>query len=241
MSVWLHDVGKVAIPLEIMDKASRLSPLQKQRLWSRFREMELLRRLDRLAGRLTEAEAETLARELAGAAERIERLDRAGFVADEDLAWLAALRERTYTDETGGEHPWLTEEECAMLSIRRGTLSPAERGEMEKHVEITDRLLSQIRFSPELSHVRQWAASHHEFLSGAGYPRRLKGEEIPWEARIITILDIFEALTASDRPYKPGMPAERALSILKEMAEEEGKLDPALTALFAESRCWEEA
>ena len=111
---------------------------------------------------------------------------------------------------------------------------------MEKHVEITDRLLSQIRFSPELSHVRQWAAGHHEFLSGAGYPRHLKGEEIPLETRIITILDIFEALTASDRPYKPGMPAEKALSILREMAEREGKLDPALTEQFARSRCWEE-
>ena len=127
-----------------------------------------------------------------------------------------------------------------MLSIRRGTLSPAERGEMEKHVEITDRLLSQIRFSPELSHVRQWAASHHEFLSGAGYPRRLKGDEIPWEARIITILDIFEALTASDRPYKPGIPVEKALVILDGMANREGKLDPELTRLFIESRCWEQ-
>ena len=239
MSVWLHDVGKVATPLEVMDKAARLSPLQEQRLRGRLREMDLLRRLDRLEGRLSGEEAEALGRELADTGARLEAINRAGFVTDEDLAWLDGLGRRTYTDEEGQVRPWLTGEEAAMLSIRRGTLSPAERAEMERHVEITDRLLSQIRFSPELSHVRQWAASHHEFLSGGGYPRHLRGAEIPQETRIITILDIFEALTASDRPYKPGMPAERALAILREMAEREGKLDPALVELFAESRCWE--
>lgn len=239
MSVWLHDVGKIATPLEVMDKAARLSPLQEQQLRSRFREMALLCRLDRREGRLSEAAAENLTRELAEAGERLGTLNRAGFVTDENLAWLEEVRRRTYTDEAGQVHPWLTGEEFAMLSIRKGTLSSAERAEMEKHVEITDRLLSQIRFSPELSHVRQWAAGHHEFLSGGGYPRHLKGEEIPLETRIITILDIFEALTASDRPYKPGMPAEKALSILREMAEREGKLDLALTEQFARSRCWE--
>ena len=104
---------------------------------------------------------------------------------------------------------------------------------------MTDKLLSQIRFSPELSHVREWAAGHHEFLDGSGYPKHLSGEDVPIEVRIITILDIFDALTAGDRPYKPGMSPERALSILDAMANKEGKLDPDLVRLFAESRCWE--
>ena len=110
---------------------------------------------------------------------------------------------------------------------------------MEGHVVITDKLLSQIKFSEDFSHVREWAASHHELLNGSGYPRHLQGEEIPYEVRIITILDVFDALVADDRPYKPGMPVEKALSILKAMAEKEGKLDPELTRLFTESECWQ--
>ena len=111
---------------------------------------------------------------------------------------------------------------------------------MESHVTATKKLLSQIRFSQDLSHVKEWASGHHELLNGSGYPEHLSGEEIPAEIRILTILDIFDALTADDRPYKPGMPIERALSILDTMASKEGKLDPELVRLFTESRCWEE-
>lgn len=109
---------------------------------------------------------------------------------------------------------------------------------MEEHVSVTDRLLSQIRFSKELSHVREWAAEHHELLNGAGYPRHMKGEEIPFEVRLITILDIFDAMVADDRPYKPGMSVERALGILQQDAAA-GKLDRELTDCFVRSRCWE--
>lgn len=126
-----------------------------------------------------------------------------------------------------------------MLMIRKGTLSEKERAVMESHVVITDKLLSEIRFSKELSHVREWAASHHELLNGSGYPEHLMAEQIPMEVRIITILDIFDALVADDRPYKPGMPVEKALGILDIMANKEGKLDPELTRLFRKSRCWE--
>ena len=126
-----------------------------------------------------------------------------------------------------------------MLSIRKGTLSESERRIMEGHVVVTDKLLSQIEFSEDLSHVREWASSHHEMLNGSGYPNGRSGDDIPIEVRIITILDIFDALVADDRPYKPGMPIEKALGILTAMAEKEGKLDPELTRLFLESRCWE--
>ena len=110
---------------------------------------------------------------------------------------------------------------------------------MQSHAVLTDKLLSQIQFSKELSHVREWASAHHEYLSGDGYPKHLSGNEIPIQVRILTILDIFDALTADDRPYKPGMPIEKALSVLKDMAEKEGKLDKELTGLFIKSHCWE--
>ncbi len=154
---------------------------------------------------------------------------------------LKNLYGRTYRDEQGTVRSWLEPEEYAMLSIRRGTLSEEERGIMEEHVSVTDRLLSQICFPEKLSHVREWAAAHHELLNGTGYPEHRKGDEIPYEVRMITILDIFDSLVADDRPYKRAMPVERALAILREMAGQEGKLDPELTELFVKSRCWEEA
>ena len=124
-----------------------------------------------------------------------------------------------------------------MLLIPRGTLSQEERATMEKHVVVTDTILSELRFSQELSHVREWADSHHELLNGMGYPKHLSGEQIPREVRIITILDIFDAMVADDRPYKPGMPVEKALWILSSKAEA-GELDSQLVELFRESGCW---
>ena len=161
MSVWLHDVGKVVTPLEVMDKAKRLSPLQEARLQNRILDVWLTKRIDCLEGRITQEELEAVRQETGEAAEHIARINGAGFLPDEELAWLEELRGRTYNDQ-GQERPWITGEEYAMLSIRKGTLSPEERKIMEDHVVVTDTLLSQIHFSKELSHVREWAAAHHE-------------------------------------------------------------------------------
>ncbi len=237
MSVWLHDIGKLVIPLEVMDKPARLLPEQRSAFLHRMERIRLLGEIDALSGR--DVDPDRLARETREAEALTKAADTAGFVTDEMLAELEELAGRTYRDRDGQERPWLTPEERAMLSIRKGTLSDRERETIQSHAVMTDKLLSQIRFSPELSHVREWAAGHHEFLDGSGYPKHLSGEDVPIEVRIITILDIFDALTAGDRPYKPGMSPERALSILDAMANKEGKLDPDLVRLFAESRCWE--
>ena len=239
MSIWLHDIGKLTTPLEVMDKAERLSPMQKAAIRQRLEVIRLCGRIDCLEGRLSPAELDALERDTREAEASISRMSTAGYLSDGQLAELERLRARTYLDGGGREQPWITAGEYAMLSIRRGTLSGEERGIMENHVVVTNKLLSKIKFSNDLSHVREWAAAHHELLNGSGYPNHKEGESIPREARMITILDIFDALVAADRPYKPGMPVERALSILNDMAVKEGKLDPELTALFIESRCWE--
>lgn len=239
MSVWLHDIGKVTTPLEVMNKPERLYEVQKADIRHRMETIRLLGKVSLLEGRLSAGELETLDKETREAEETIWKISAAGFLPDERLAWLEEISRRTYIDGEGQERPWLTEEERALLSIRKGTLSAEERKIMESHVTVTDKLLSQIKFSNDLSRVRQWAAAHHELLNGSGYPNHLEAGAIPMEVRIITILDVFDALVADDRPYKPGMPVERALSILDAMANKEGKLDPELTALFVESRCWE--
>lgn len=241
MSIWLHDIGKVTTPLEVMNKSERLYELQKENIRHRMETIRLQGTVDCLRGRLQAPECSALEQQTREVEQAVLEMSTAGFLSDERLAWLNQVRRRTYRNPDGEEKPWITEEEYAMLSIRRGTLSGAERQIMESHVVVTDKLLSQIKFSADLSHIREWAASHHELLNGSGYPNHLQGNQIPREVRIITILDIFDALVADDRPYKPGMPVEKALSILETMALKEGKLDPELTALFVESRCWEAA
>lgn len=237
LSIWLHDIGKLVVPLEVMDKPARLLPEQHSAFLHRMEVIRLLGEIDVLAGRRTSLEA--LVRETTDAEALVESLNTAGYVSDDALAALQCLAAKTYRDQDGRQCPWLLPEEYAMLSIRRGTLSDAERETINSHVVMTDHLLSQIRFLPELSHVRGWAAAHHELLNGSGYPKHLSGDGIPMEVRILTILDIFDALTADDRPYKPGMPVERALSVLSDMAVKEGKLDAALVEAFTASRCWE--
>ena len=238
MTILLHDIGKLVTPLEVMNKAKRLLPEQYSAFRHRMEVLRLRADIDRLAGRITAGEKETAVSQIQEAVRLVDEANEAGFAGDELLEKLALLRNRTYTGEDGEIHPWLEEEEYAMLSIRRGTLSKEEREIMEEHVSVTDKLLSQIRFPADLMHVREWAAAHHEYLNGTGYPNHRQGDEIPYEVRMITILDIFDSLVADDRPYKRAMPVERALSVLDSMANKEGKLDPELTELFIQSRCW---
>ncbi len=239
MSVWFHDIGKLVTPLEVMNKEARLLPRQQDQFAHRMETVEMTARIRHLEGQITEKDEQETRELVQYAVSLVEAVNRAGFITDDRMEALEELYRRTWTGLDGNPHPWLTEEEWQMLSIRKGTLSEKERQVMENHVVVTDKLLSQIQFSRDLSHVRQWAADHHELLNGSGYPLGKKQGEISREVRIITILDIFDALVADDRPYKPGMPPERAVGILQNMAEKEGRLDPELTRLFVESRCWE--
>lgn len=238
-SIWLHDIGKMVIPLEVMNKDTRLLPEQKNEILHRLEKIRLLTEISFLKGEISELELQNCKNMLKIAGEEIVRANRAGFCPDELREEIERIRKQTYQEEDGSLHPWISEEEFQMLMIRKGTLSEKERMVMESHVVMTDKLLSEISFPKELSHVREWAAKHHELLDGSGYPNHLTAKDIPMEVRMITILDIFDALVADDRPYKPGIPVQKALTILDDMANKEGKLDPELTRLFIESRCWE--
>ena len=145
----------------------------------------------------------------------------------------------TYTDINGEQQRLLTPEELTHLTIPRGTLTAEERKIMEDHVSITDKMLSKLPFPEKLAQVPTFACMHHESLDGKGYPHQLQGDRIPLEARILAIADVFDALTASDRPYKAGMPVEKALAIMSNMAAEQ-KLDRELLELFKANRVWEQ-
>lgn len=238
MSARLHDVGKLVVPLEIMDKADRLGP-KLEDIRERFRVMDLLDEIALLRGRLTAAARGERRAEREAALARIEQINKAGFLPEEELQAVEAMAGRTYTDENGAEHPWIEEDERVCLSIRKGTLTDEEREQMQLHAAQTQRILAHVSFPENLQQVPEWASSHHEFLNGKGYPRHIAGDAIPAEVRLLTILDIFEALTAKDRPYKKSMPVERSLAILRSMAEE-GSLDAGWVAAFERSRAWEE-
>jgi len=153
----------------------------------------------------------------------------------ERIKQLAAL---TYTDENGEITPILTEDNMEALNIRRGTLTVKELNIMREHASVTSRLLGEMKFNDYYKDVKHWAESHHEFLNGAGYPNKLTGSELTPEICILTIMDIYEALTARDRPYKRVTPVDRALNILLSDASE-GKLHKELVELFIESKVWE--
>ena len=236
MSVWLHDVGKLVVPLEVMDKETRLGPALEE-IRKRFATIGLLDRIAKLEGRIAAEELEKRDAERADTLAFIERVNRAGFLPDPDLARIAALAERTYVDENGETRPWITENERGCLSIRKGTLTDEERSVMQSHVVVTGRILSQVTFPKIYGQVPAWAAAHHELLNGKGYPNHVTAEQIPPEVRLLTILDVFDALTARDRPYKPSMPLSKALSILHSMVEE-GGVDGEILQLFEESEAW---
>ena len=237
MAVWLHDVGKLVVPLEVMDKESRLGSKLRE-VKERLATIGLLGRIDKLEGRKSGDEYAFLISDLAAAEALIEKANRAGFLPDETLAEIEKLADRTYTDESGAVLPWITGAERDALSVRKGTLTPAERGIMESHVVVTAKILRDVYFPKTYHNVPRWAAAHHELLNGRGYPDHLTAEDIPDEVRLLTILDVFDALTARDRPYKPAMPVEKALSILHSMVSE-GAIDGKILELFEKSKAWE--
>lgn len=237
MSVWLHDVGKLAVPLEIMDKESKLGAQMKV-IEDRFVKISLLDEIAVYRGEITAEEKEVRKKDRDIALDEIRRINRAEFVPDEKLELLKKIMVEKYHDESGEEKPVLTDEEIENLSIRKGTLNDRERAVIQSHAVVTGRILDQIQFPNEYCHVPIWASEHHELLSGRGYPYHLSGEQIPKEVRLLTILDIFEALTAKDRPYKRPMPIEKAFSILESMVKA-GDLDGEILGLFKESKAWE--
>lgn len=237
MSIWLHDVGKLTVPLEVMDKETKLGQ-RLERVLGRLNEISLLARIDLLEGRANKSQYGEIGENLAKAQELVQKANAAGFLDDETLEKLNSLGSLTY-EKDGVTLPWITADELEHLEIRRGTLTMDERKIMEGHVEMTEKMLSQLKFTPDYEMVPLWASNHHEVLDGSGYPRGLKDGEISKEVRLLTILDIFDALTARDRPYKAPMPAGKAFDILDDMANA-GKLDSGILKLFKSSKAWEE-
>ena len=233
MAAMLHDVGKLITPIEIMNKPDRLShrlPIMENR-WKYF---EALLKIDLYDKILSEKEYEELLSSLKNGRELIRACNTAPFLDQAKLDSIKALKKLTILDRANNETvEFLTDEELHEMMIVKGTLTAEERKIIEMHVVYTDRILSKISFQDNFKLVRKFASAHHEYLDGSGYPNGLTAKDLPLEVRIMTIADIFDSLTADDRPYKKAMSTEKALSILSSMADE-GKLDKELVEKFTD-------
>lgn len=245
-AAWLHDIGKIGVRESVLEKTTKITPDRLAVIRSRFNEINLCLRLvfekeiapirageDRNPEKVMElsAERDRLIAEVEADWIRIEKWNLPGFLTDEDLAALERIGAKTYTTPDGEQRPYLDDFERSNLSVRKGNLTTAEYQEIQSHVTHTERIVSKIPFTPELAKIPFFAAAHHEMLDGTGYPKGLKGDDIPLQARILGVVDIFDALVARDRPYKKAMPLDKALNILKEEAAH-GRLDPDLVDLF---------
>jgi len=244
----LHDFGKVGVREQVLVKAKKLDPSQLELILQRLRQRELEEALDLLAQawrggeRFEPARWEAVLKDRQLETERLMHLVRQSneptVLAQEVADGLGLLEDLRFA-HWSGERRDVVEPEClASLRIRKGSLSEAERLEIESHVSHTFRFLERIPWTRDLAGVPEIAYAHHERLSGRGYPRQLSAAGIPVQSRAMAIADVFDALTARDRPYKGAVPLERSLSILQEEARE-GALDRPLLDLFIAARIFE--
>jgi HD-GYP domain-containing protein (c-di-GMP phosphodiesterase class II) len=244
IAAWLHDCGKVTTPVHVMDKATKLETISDRigEVRARFACLAAearARHAERIAGGANEAESRsTLDSELAALGDDVRFLEVANiggeFMSEDKRARVREIGERTFRDHEGKATPLLTEEEILNLTISRGTLTDRERIVINGHMVQTIRMLEALPFPRNLARVPEYAAGHHEKMDGSGYPRGVYAGDMSVPARIMAIADVFEALTAQDRPYKKGKPLSEAMKIMGFM-KKDNHLDPALFDLFVKS------
>jgi len=251
----LHDFGKVAVREEVLTKAKKLHPAELMVVQHRFdyvrkyQEAECARKkFDVLLARGPQAAHPELARidedyqrqqaELDECQQFVVQLNEPRVLRGGSFEKLVDVARKTYRDPKGRECPLLTPDELSSLSIPQGSLNDDERRQIESHVTHSFNFLIQIPWTQEIKYIPWIARAHHEKLNGTGYPNRLRGDEIPVQAKMMSICDIFDALSAADRPYKKAVSIDRALDIL-EMSVRDRELDPDLFQIFLEARIYD--
>jgi HD-GYP domain-containing protein (c-di-GMP phosphodiesterase class II) len=238
----LHDCGKITTPVHVVDKATKLQTLfdRIELLETRF---ELLLRdaeLAHLKGAIDEDDYQRQVAAIEADRALVRRSNTGGeFMDDTQVAAIHELAKREIHRADGSVQPFLSPDEVENLTIRRGTLTAAEREIINHHIVMTIRMLEALPWPTHLTKVPEFAGGHHERMDGKGYPRGLKREQMSVQARAMGIADVFEALTAKDRPYKKGMGLMQSLSILGRM-KLDNHVDPDLFEVFLRERVYRE-
>lgn len=243
LAAWMHDVGKISTPEHVVDKSTKLETifdrieLIRHKLEIVKRDIEIASLQKQLAASgIASGNDPRLAEELTAMDEDFRFLERVNvggeFLDDRSVARIEELGKRSYSI-CGKDVPLLTENEIENLTIRKGTLTEAERIIINNHVSVTIKMLESLPFPKKLHNVPLFAGMHHEKLDGTGYPRGLVADDIILKGRILAVADVFEALTAADRPYKEGKKLSEAMRILGFMVKDR-HLDPELCDFVVE-------
>ena len=252
---WMHDIGKVTTPVEIIEKSKKL-----ETIFDRAQFVDLRMQFIIQSTQLEATQSQLKLIQDGATPEKIKELEESAtkttqelkeirefilkcnepseFLEDEYIERLQEISQKTYKDEHGNEQPFLNSDELKNLSIRKGSINEQERQIMKNHAQITLDMLDKIPFTKKLKNIPNFAGAHHECLNGLGYPLGLKSEEIPFEGKLMAVTDIAEALTAKDRPYKKAMPLEQVYKILRKMVDNE-ELDRDLVDFFINEKIYE--
>ena len=257
IAAWMHDIGKITTPEHLVSKTNKLEGIfdRIELLETRFaliqqvfeneclkRKIEILQSGEAAACRdqsfdQLNADLQRKITDLANDLDLLRRINSDKQQANEQtVVHVAGIAQKTFPLD-GREQPYLTAEEKECLSILRGNLLESERKIIEHHAEMTRRITRELPFPERLARVPEYAAGHHEKLDGSGYPAGLKAADIPIQSRIIAVADVFEALTARDRPYKGPMTVSQALKILGFM-KKDGHIDPDIYDLFVDKKLY---
>lgn len=236
----LHDCGKITTPVHVVDKATKLQTIfdRIHLVDTRFEVIKRDARIEMLEGRLTEEQYQGRLRQLDD--DRVFlRVSNVGGekMKDVDVERVRRIAGYQWQNVNGEQVDFLTAEEAENLSIRSGTLTAGEREIINHHIVVTIKMLQSLPWPHHLNRVPEYAGGHHERMDGRGYPNGLKRDQMSVQARLMGIADIFEALTAKDRPYKVGKTLTESLEILGKF-KENGHIDPDLFDVFVREKVY---
>ena len=248
LAAWMHDVGKITTPEYVMDKSKKLETIFNRISLIETRFQVIAKSIEnKYLNRKVElmqngSKIKQLDNELAGnikllqeELDFIKKCNNPGeFLSDDKIEKIKEIANKTYSFNNM-DYQYLTEDEIKNLCIQKGSLTEEERKIIENHATMTLKMLKELPFPQKLANVPEYAAGHHEKLDGSGYPRGLTKKELSVQSRIMAVADIFEALTAKDRPYKKPMKLSQAVKIMGFMKKDR-HIDPDIYDLFMESR-----
>ncbi len=248
MAAWLHDIGKITTPEHIVDKSKKL-----ETVYDRINEIksriEIIKKDYLMKSKAAvkskaqgKADVKSIQKKIKALDEERRFLEKLNtgteYIDNKDIAKIKKIAKRKWK-LNGRIMTLLTKDEIYNLSVPFGTLNKKEEKIITNHAAITKKILSKLPFPKKMRHIAQYASEHHEKLDGSGYPSGLKADKISLQSRIITIVDIFEAITAKDRPYKKGKSATEAIKIMKDMVKD-NYIDANLFDLFVKEKVYQD-